>query len=89
MAPSINALADNDPLAAFFGEDQARYVVTVKPENLDRVQSRAENASVFAPWIGSTGGRALALGDSRALAVDELRKAHELWFPSYMEGTLA
>jgi phosphoribosylformylglycinamidine synthase len=46
----------------------------------------AAAAGIFMPWIGSTGGDDLKLGNSRAISVAELVRTHETWFPSYMSG---
>jgi hypothetical protein len=44
---------------------------------------------VFCPWIGTTGGTDLILGEARAIPVATLKTAHEGWFPSYMDGAAA
>ncbi len=72
----------------FFGEDQGRYVVTVKPEHSDLVAERARVAGVSAPVIGMTGGTEVVLGSAQPLAIVQLRSAHESWFPDFMEGSL-
>ena len=85
----VNALNDANPVAVFYGEDQGRYVLTVKEADVDTVQVRAEAAGVFCPWIGRTGGNNVVLGDARPVAIEELRLAHESWFPRFMEGSIA
>ncbi len=85
----VNALNDANPVAVFYGEDQGRYVLTVKEADVDTVQVRAEAAGVFCPWIGRTGGNSVVLGDARPVAIEELRLAHESWFPRFMEGSIA
>ena len=89
IGATINALSDADPVAVFYGEDQGRYVLTVTQDNVDAVQMRAEAAGVFCPWIGRTGGNNVVLGDARPVAIEELRSAHESWFPRFMEGSIA
>ncbi|SSC66545.1 phosphoribosylformylglycinamidine synthase subunit PurL [Ciceribacter selenitireducens] len=89
IGATINALNDADPIAVFYGEDQGRYVLTVTQDNVDAVQMRAEAAGVFCPWIGRTGGNNVVLGDARPIAIEELRSAHESWFPRFMEGSIA
>jgi len=74
------------PAEQFFGEDQGRYIVTIARDNLDDVQDRAKASGVFAPWIGTTGGEDLQLGDARPVLIGQLRLAHESWFPRYMDG---
>jgi phosphoribosylformylglycinamidine synthase len=70
--------------AFWFGEDQARYVVTAK--DADAVAQRAKAAAVPLTRIGATGGRALAFGDEQPLPVERLRKRFESWLPAYMAG---
>ncbi len=89
IGASVNQPVDNDPIPVFFGEDQGRYVVTINHEDLDEVQEIAEQAGIFAQLIGTTGGATLKLGESRAISIEQLRKAHESWFPEYMDGDKA
>ncbi len=92
MASGIGATvpgpADADSIPFFFGEDQGRYLVTVAmdPQEAEIVEfwREAKAAGVFAPWIGTTGGTSLKLGEARAISVDELKSAHESWFPRFM-----
>jgi len=83
---STRGLNDVEPVATFFGEDQGRYVVTLRRDDLDRVQELAEAAGLFAPWIGTTGGDQLKLGEAGGISVASLRNAHESWFPAFMAG---
>jgi phosphoribosylformylglycinamidine synthase II len=90
IGATIPGLADSDPIPVFFGEDQARYLVTLDldPQSaaFEAVWREAEAAGIFAPWIGTTGGNTLKLGNARAIPVKDLIAAHESWFPSFMEG---
>jgi phosphoribosylformylglycinamidine synthase len=89
IGATINALNDADPAAVFYGEDQGRYVLTVRRDALDTVLGRAKDAGVFAPWIGVTGGDSVTLGEARPVTVAALKAAHENWFPTFMgEKTL-
>ncbi|MDR3475766.1 MAG: phosphoribosylformylglycinamidine synthase subunit PurL [Devosia sp.] len=88
IGATVNQLNDLDPIPVFFGEDQGRYLVTIRREDLEAVLEEAGAPGVFAPWIGTTGGDALTLGDARAVSVAELKAAHEGWFPRYMQGEL-
>ncbi|ATN34613.1 phosphoribosylformylglycinamidine synthase II [Rhizobium sp. ACO-34A] len=89
IGATINALEGADPIPVFYGEDQGRYVVTVDEKNVDAVLVRAEAAGVFCPWIGRTGGNNVVLGSARGVAIEELRSAHESWFPDFMNGEVA
>jgi phosphoribosylformylglycinamidine synthase len=71
--------------AFWFGEDQARYVLTTKDHGA--VERRAKAQAVPLMRIGATGGRVLAFGDERPLSVETLIKRFEGWLPSYMAGS--
>jgi phosphoribosylformylglycinamidine synthase len=86
IGATVNALNDVPLAGQFFGEDQGRYCVSIHRQDLDRIQESAREAGIFAPWVGTTGGASLKLGDSRAISVEELRSAHESWFPRFMDG---
>jgi phosphoribosylformylglycinamidine synthase len=76
--------------ASFFGEDQARYLLTTSSyrceADLDAFLDRARGAGIPLMHIGTVGGDTLKLGTARAISVEELRTAHEGWFPAYMQG---
>jgi len=69
--------------ARLFGEDQGRYVLTVKTSDLAGVKAAALAADVPLEEIGTTGGKAITLGGA-ALELAALRELHEGWFPNYM-----
>ena len=75
--------------ALLFGEDQARYVVAVAPDRADLIALNAEGAGLPFRRLGIVGGNALAIAGLRPLAVADLKKAHENWFPAFMTGELA
>jgi phosphoribosylformylglycinamidine synthase len=70
------------PHAFWFGEDQARYVLTAKDAGV--VAERAKAAAVPLTHLGATGGRVLAIAGERPLLVNELRSRFESWLPAYM-----
>lgn len=90
IGATIAGLPDIDPIPVFFGEDQARYLVTVDldPHGADWAALRAEQESlgIYAPWIGTTGGTSLKLGGARAISVEELKAVHDSWFPRFIDG---
>jgi phosphoribosylformylglycinamidine synthase len=89
MASGLGAELDRPPLAAhafWFGEDQARYVVTVKADVAERVMARAHAAGIAARQLGLTGGDALTLEGERPILVAKLRERFEGWLPDYMAG---
>jgi phosphoribosylformylglycinamidine synthase II len=70
----------------WFGEDQARYVVTVAESSAATVIDAAAGSGITAARIGTTGGDRLIPGDEAPILLNELREAHEEWFPRFMAG---
>jgi phosphoribosylformylglycinamidine synthase subunit PurL len=70
-----------------FGEGQARYVLTCRDyDALNQILEHAPNSFVLA--IGEVGGKSLAVEGYFDLPVEDLRTAHEGWFPTYMKGEI-
>jgi phosphoribosylformylglycinamidine synthase len=68
--------------AFWFGEDQARYVVTAR--NADPIMERAKAAGVPLTPLGATGGAIVSLSGERPLRVADLKQRFEAWLPAYM-----
>lgn len=77
--------------ALMFGEDQARYVVTVSAENANMISVNAEGSGVPFRVLGVVGGDALTLTGSASatISVATMKNAHESWFPDYMDKSPA
>jgi phosphoribosylformylglycinamidine synthase len=78
-----------NPGAILFGEDQGRYIVTTRDR--EAVIARARAAGVNAIPIGTTGGDALKFdvvgrAGVQSVPLQDLRRAHEGFFPTLMEG---
>jgi phosphoribosylformylglycinamidine synthase len=80
----LAASSDIPPHAFWFGEDQARYVVTAKDAH--GVMQRAKAAGVPLTRLGATGGAVLAVDGERPLPVEEIKRRFEAWLPAYMAG---
>ena len=81
----IEALPRNLPLhAAYFGEDQARYLLTTKEP--DALLAAAKSAGVKALRIGTTGGTTLAGPGLGSIPVAELVRINAEWLPRYMSA---
>ncbi len=70
--------------AAWFGEDQGRYVLEATPTGTEEILERARLLGLPARVVGKVGGDALVLKGETALSLDALRAAHEGWFPAFM-----
>src|SRR5712671_1071843 len=74
------------PHAYWFGEDQARYIVTVPAEQAGLVLAKMKGAGVPCARIGTTGGDAIAVAGETPVSIEKLNTAFESWLPSYMNG---
>jgi phosphoribosylformylglycinamidine synthase subunit PurL len=88
IASGIGAVLEQPsgiPAHAFwFGEDQARYVITTKQSQ--PVLERARAVGVPVVPLGATGGTLLAIAGERPLRIDDLKRRFEAWLPAYMAG---
>ncbi len=82
LAGNVGAtLTASDDAGFWFGEDQARYVVTTK--NTEQLEQKAKAAGVPLMKLGQTGGKVLSLCGT-TLDLTKLRTAHEGWLPEFM-----
>jgi phosphoribosylformylglycinamidine synthase len=89
IGAKLTAAPEDVPAHAYwFGEDQARYIVTVPTARAVAVLGRANAASIPVWSIGTTGGDALTLPGERPILVTILRERFEGWLPAYMAGEL-
>ncbi len=91
MASGIGAKLDAPPAglpahAYWFGEDQARYVLTATPANLAAIEARAKATGIILTRIGATKGKELTLPGEHPILVQALHALHESWLPAYMAG---
>ncbi|MDR6758336.1 phosphoribosylformylglycinamidine synthase [Mycoplana sp. BE70] len=73
--------------ALLFGEDQARYVITIPADLANFLCANAEGAGVPFRRLGTVDGTSLVVDDLLALPIDRLRDTHESWFPDFMDGS--
>ncbi len=70
-------------VARAFGEDQARYIITVPNNFAERILTRAPEQGVSAIAIGETGGDAITVGEA-SIKVSELKEVYEGTLPKFM-----
>src|SRR5205807_1468900 len=85
-AELLAAAASIVPHAYWFGEDQARYIVTVPAEQAGLVLAKMRGAGVPCTRIGTTGGDAITVAGEAPVSIDSLKSAFERWLPAYMNG---
>jgi phosphoribosylformylglycinamidine synthase subunit PurL len=75
------------PHAYWFGEDQARYIVTVPETEAGLVLAKMRGAGVPCTRIGTTGGDAIVIAGEEPVSIASLKTAFEAWLPAYMSGS--
>lgn len=86
LGATISAPNSASMAATFFGEDQGRYVMTLRLEDRDALWDRCEKSGVGIAEIGKTTTSELKLGDAKPISVEDLRTRHEAWFPQFMKS---
>jgi phosphoribosylformylglycinamidine synthase len=79
------AIPGNDGVPAhgwLFAEDQGRYLLTASDPA--PVMVAAQKAGIAVVYMGKTTGDLLTVGDTVAISVAELERAHESWLPEFM-----
>ena len=72
--------------AAWFGEDQGRYVIEAKPELAEEIIERARLLALPARVVGRVAGKVLVIKGEAPLPLTDLAAAHEGWLPGYMKS---
>ncbi len=72
--------------AWYFGEDQARYLISVEPNSVNPVISTAQGLNIHAEIVGSVGGDMVSGDNAFDISLSQLRKLHEDWLPNLMNS---
>ena len=86
IGASVAAPAGALRSAFWFGEDQARYVLTANAVEAGRIVAEAKLAGIPAFVLGITLGEALKIDGEGEIPVARLRQGHEEWLPKLMAG---
>ncbi|MBF0392718.1 MAG: phosphoribosylformylglycinamidine synthase subunit PurL [Alphaproteobacteria bacterium] len=93
MASGVGARLDSQsgiaPHAWAFGEDQARYLVTLPAAQAEALLAEAKTAAIPCARIGTTGGTVLTLDGKVLASVAEMKSLNEAWLPGYMSKAAA
>jgi phosphoribosylformylglycinamidine synthase len=87
MAGTIGAkistnLTGPERIKYLFGEDQARYIIEIKKEDLNNLVQMAKEQEISMTQLGSTNLEQFAI-DEIKISVDEMIKLNNNWFYNY------
>ena len=68
----------------FFGEDQGRYAIEIKPENLESVENILKKDSIHVDKLGLVEGDKIILENDLKISIDEIKEGYKKWLKEYM-----
>jgi phosphoribosylformylglycinamidine synthase len=89
LGAKLEAAALPSAHAFWFGEDQARYVVTAKAAEVEAVMASLRAQNIPVRKLGAVSGNAIAIAGETPVAVEDLNRRFESWLPDYMAGSEA
>ena len=66
-----------------FGEDQSRYLIEIKEENVNKVSNILEKNSIYFEIIGKTQKDSLEINKDFSAKITELGRLNSFWFDDY------
>jgi phosphoribosylformylglycinamidine synthase len=76
-----------DAIPFFFGEDQSRYILAVPRAEFEKIKAELEKAGIVFALLGhATAAKTVKVTGHGEVALSDLRRVHEGWFPRYMSG---
>jgi len=84
---SLQAAPDGPTHGWLFGEDQARYLVSVEKNSVNPVVSTAQAKGLSAQVVGTVGGDRIQAAGAFDVTLAGLRQKHEEWLPGLLAGT--
>jgi len=72
--------------AWLFGEDQARYLISVDQYSINPIIATAKDNGIEARVVGKVGGTQVKADGGFDVSLERLRSKHEAWLPELMEG---
>ena len=67
----------------FFGEDQARYLIEVEPNNSPKVEKILKNNNIFYENIGFTQNNFIEIEGELKISIKELFKINNEWYSNF------
>ena len=68
----------------FFGEDQGRYIIEIKSENLENVENMLKQESIHFDKLGLVEGDKITYENDLKLSIDDIKEDYKKWLKEYM-----
>ncbi len=67
-----------------FGEDQGRYIVEIKPVNLEKVENMLKKDSIHFDKLGIIESNQITYGNDLKISIDDIKEGYKNWLKEYM-----
>ena len=68
----------------FFGEDQGRYIIEIKPENLENVKNMLKKDSIHFDKLGLVESDEITYGNDLKIPIEQIKLDYKKWLKEYM-----
>ena len=68
----------------FFGEDQGRYIVEIKPENLENAENMLRKDSIHFDKLGLVDSDKITYGNDLKITIEDIKQGYKKWLKEYM-----
>jgi phosphoribosylformylglycinamidine synthase len=72
-----------DKIKYLFSEDQARYLVEISKNNIEKIKKIADTKNIKMDFIGKTQSEIFEIENDIRISVKELKTKNEIWFKNY------
>ena len=74
----------NNKFEYFFGEDQGRYIIEIKPKNLENVENMLKKDSIHFDKLGLVEGNEIMLENDLKISIEDIKEGYKKWLKEYM-----
>ena len=68
----------------FFGEDQGRYIIEIKSENLENAYNMLKKDSIHFDKLGLVEGNKIIFENDLKISIDDIKEDYKKWLKEYM-----
>ena len=79
---TINGLVNK--FKYFFGEDQGRYIIEIKPKNLENVENMLKKDSIHFDKLGIIESDQITYGNDLKISIDDIKQGYKNWLKEFM-----
>ncbi len=86
IGATLNKIAEDQLIRQLFGEDQSRYIITIKPRFVSAFENKIKKNGIDYELIGNITSSQLKINDGIIISNSELKNSYESLIPSIMSN---